>query len=79
MPKYTVRVSETQYWVYDYEVEAKSSEEALSLAEVKHFEGMQADNTALADAQTMEMRILDSIDKEFFNRITNNLLGEHNA
>lgn len=77
--KYTVRVSETQYWVYDYEVEAKSSEDALSLAEIKHFQGFQADNTDLTDAQTTEMRILDLIDKEFFNRITNNLLGKQNA
>ena len=79
MPKYTVRVSETQYWVYDYAVEAKSKEEALSLAEVKHFEGFDADYTDLTDAQTTEMRIVDLIDKEFFNRITNNLLGETNA
>jgi len=77
--KYTVQVNETQYWVYEYEVEAKSSEEALHLAEVKHFEGVQSDDSILADAQTTEMRIKDSIDKEFFNRITNNLLGEHNA
>jgi hypothetical protein len=79
MTKHTVRVSETQYWVYDYEVEAKSSEEALSLAEIKHFQGFDADYSDLTDAQTTEMRILDLIDKEFFNRITNNLLGEHNA
>jgi hypothetical protein len=77
--KYTVRVSETQYWVYEYAVEAKSKEEALSLAEVKHFEGVQADDTILADAQTTEMLVKDSIDKEFFNRITNNLIGEQNA
>jgi hypothetical protein len=79
MTKHTVRVSETQYWVYDYEVEAKSSEEALSLAEIKHFQGFDADYSDLTDAQTTEMRILDLIDKEFFNRITNNLLGEQNA
>jgi hypothetical protein len=40
---------------------------------------VQADDSILADAQTTEMRIKDSIDKEFFNRITNNLLGEQNA
>jgi hypothetical protein len=77
--KYTVQVSETQYWVYEYAVEAKSKQEALSLAEIQHFQGFQADDTILADAQTTEMRIKDSIDKEFFNRITNNLLGETNA
>ena len=74
MPKYTVQVSETQYWVYEYAVEAESKEEAINLAEVKHFEGVQADDTILADAQTMEMRIKDSIDKQFFNQITNDLL-----
>ena len=77
--KYTVQVNETQYWVYEYAVEAKNIEEAIHLAEVKHFEGVQADDTILADAQTTEMRIKDSIDRQFFNRITNNLLGETNA
>ena len=79
MPKFTVQVNETQYWVYEYAVEAKNIEEAIHLAEVKHFEGVQADDTILADAQTTEMRIKDSIDRQFFNRITNNLLGETNA
>jgi hypothetical protein len=74
MPKFTVQVNETQYWVYEYAVEAKSIEEAICLAEVKHFEGVQADDTILADAQTTEMRIKDSIDKQFFNQITNDLL-----
>jgi hypothetical protein len=77
--KYTVQVNETQYWVYEYAVEAKNIEEAIHLAEVKHFEGVQADDTILADAQTTEMRIKDSIDRQFFNRITNNLLGETNV
>jgi hypothetical protein len=74
MPKFTVQVNETQYWVYEYAVEAKNIEEAIHLAEVKHFEGVQADDTILADAQTTEMRIKDSIDKQFFNQITNDLL-----
>jgi hypothetical protein len=74
MPKFTVQVNETQYWVYEYAVEAKSIEEAIRLAEVKHFEGVQADDTILADAQTTEMRVKDSIDKQFFNQITNDLL-----
>jgi hypothetical protein len=77
--KYTVQVNETQYWVYEYAVEAKNIEEAIHLAEVKHFEGVQANDTILADAQTTEMRIKDSIDRQFFNRITDNLLGETNA
>ena len=79
MPKYTVQVNETQHWVYEYEVEAKSSEEAMHLAEAKHFEGLEADNSYLADASVSYVRIKDTIDKEFFNRITNNLLGENNA
>ena len=79
MPKFTVQVDETQYWVYEYEVEAKSSEEAMHLAEVIHFDGSQANDNYLSDATTTGIRIKDSIDKEFFNRLTNNLLGEHNA
>lgn len=74
--KYTVQVNETQYWVYEYAVEANSKEEALSLAEVKHFEGVQADDTILADAQTTEMRIKDSIDRHFFNQIYKDLLEQ---
>ena len=77
--KYTVQVNETQYWVYEYKVEAKSSEEAMHLAEAIHFDGSQADDNYLSDASTTGIRIKDSIDKEFFNRITNNLLGETNA
>jgi hypothetical protein len=79
MTKFTVEVNDTQYWVYEYEVEAKSSEEAMHLAEVKHFEGLEADDSYLSDASVSYVRIKDTIDKEFFNRITNNLLGENNA
>ena len=77
--KYTVQINETQYWVYEYEVEAKSSEEALHLAESKYYAGEQSDDSTLADAHTMQIRIKEEINKEFFNRITNNLLGEKNA
>jgi hypothetical protein len=77
--KYTVRITETQYWQFDFEVEAKNSEEALHLGEALYYEGMQSDDNEMVDCHTTGIRIKDSIDKEFFNRITNNLLGEKNA
>lgn len=77
--KYIVRVNETQYWAHDFEVEAKSSEEALHLAEARFFEGEQAEDGGLDDAVVTSIRIKSDIDKEFFNRITNELLGENNA
>jgi hypothetical protein len=51
----------------------------MHLAEAIHFDGSQADDNYLSDASTTGIRIKDSIDQEFFNRITNNLLGEQNA
>lgn len=77
--KYKVEVNETQHWTYVYEVEAKSSEEASCIAEALHFEGVQSDDNWLNDSTTERVYVKDSIDKEFFNRITNNLLGEKNA
>lgn len=77
--KYKVEVNETQHWVYEYEVEAKSSEEASCIAEALHFEGVQSDDSWINEATTERVYVKDSIDKEFFNRITNNLLGEKNA
>lgn len=77
--KYTVRINETQYWQFDFVVDAKSSEEALHIAESLYYDGMQSDDNELVDAHTTGIRIKDDIDKEFFNRITNNLLGGHNA
>lgn len=57
MPKFTVQINETQYWVYEYEVDAKSSEEALCLAESKYFEGKESDESYLADRHTMQIHI----------------------
>jgi hypothetical protein len=79
MPKFTVRIAETQYWEHDFVVEAKSSEEALHLAESRFYDGGQSDDGGLDDAVVTSIRIKEDIDQEFFNRITNNLLGEHNA
>lgn len=77
--KYTVRINETQYWQFDFVVDAKSSEEALHIAESLYYDGMQSDDNELVDAHTTGIQIKDDINKEFFNRITNNLLGEQNA
>lgn len=77
--KYTVRINETQYWAHDFEVVAKSREEALHIAESRFFEGEQADDGGLDDAVVTSIRMKEDIDKEFFNRITNELLGETNA
>jgi hypothetical protein len=79
MPKFTVRIAETQYWEHDFVVEAKSSEEALHLAESRFYEGECADDGGLDDAVVTSIRMKQDIDQEFFNRITNNLLGETNA
>ena len=57
MPKFKIQAEETQYWVYEYEVEAKSSEEALHLAEAIHYSGEQSDNSTMADCITTSMRI----------------------
>ena len=77
--KYTVRIAETQYWEHDFVVEAKSSEEALHIAESRFYDGECADDGGLDDAVVTSIRMKEDIDQEFFNRITNNLLGEHNA
>jgi hypothetical protein len=77
--KYTVRITETQYWQFDFVVDAKSSEEALHLGESLYYDGMQSDDNELVDSHTTGIQIKDAISKEFFNRITNNLLGETNA
>jgi hypothetical protein len=79
MPKFTVRITETQYWQFDFVVDAKSSEEALHKGEALYYDGMQSDDNELVDSHTTGVRIKDAIDKQFFNRITNNLLGEQNA
>jgi hypothetical protein len=79
MPKFTVRIAETQYWEHDFVVEAKSSEEALHIAESRFYDGEQSDDGGLDDAVVTSIRMKEDIDQEFFNRITNNLLGETNA
>jgi hypothetical protein len=50
MPKFTIEIHETQQWVYSYEVEAKSSEEAHHLAESLHFEGGHEDDSSLFES-----------------------------
>jgi hypothetical protein len=77
--KFTVRIAETQYWEHDFVVEAKSSEEALFLAKTRFYDGEESDDGGLEDAVVTSIRMKEDIDQEFFNRITNNLLGEHNA
>jgi hypothetical protein len=75
--KFTIRIAETQYWYHDFEVNAKSSEEALHIAESRFYEGQESEDNGLLDAVVTGTEV--KLDKEFFNRITNNLLGEHNA
>lgn len=50
MPKFMVEIHETQHWVYRYEVEAKSSEEAHHIAESLHFEGIEIYKSELYDS-----------------------------
>jgi hypothetical protein len=75
--KFTIRIAETQYWYHDFEVNARSSEEALHIAESRFYEGQESEDNGLLDAVVTGTEV--KLDKEFFNRITNNLLGEHNA
>jgi hypothetical protein len=75
--KFTIRIAETQYWYHDFEVNARDSEEALHIAESRFYEGQESEDNGLLDAVVTGTEV--KIDKEFFNRITNNLLGEHNA
>jgi hypothetical protein len=75
--KFTIRIAETQYWYHDFEVNAKSSEEALHIAESRFYEGQNSEDNGLLDAVVTGTEV--KLDKEFFNRITNNLLGEQNA
>ena len=70
--KYTVRMTETQYWYHDFVVDAKSSEEALHLAESLFYEGMQSDDNGLLDAVVTGSEVV--IGKEFFTSITNDML-----
>ena len=75
--KFTIRIAETQYWYHDFEVNAKSSEEALHIAESRFYDGQDSEDNGLLDAVVTGTEV--KLDKEFFNRITNNLLGEQNA
>lgn len=77
--KYTVQITEVSHWVHEYEVDAKSSEEALHNAESQYCANIGASYNYQEKSYISNIRIKDSIDKEFFNRITNNLLGEQNA
>lgn len=77
MPKYTVRITETQYWYHDFVVEAKSSEEALHLGESIFYEGMESDDNGLLDAVVTGSEV--KLGKEFFIDITNNALRGFNV
>jgi hypothetical protein len=63
--------------VLNCKVNAKSSEEALHIAESRFYEGQESEDNGLLDAVVTGTEV--KLDKEFFNRITNNLLGEQNA
>lgn len=42
MTKFYIEIREIQHWSYVYAVEANSSDQALHIAESKHFAGEQA-------------------------------------
>lgn len=48
--KYTVEIHETQHWTYSYDVEAESEDEAQKMAEKRHFEEMDADDSWLCES-----------------------------
>lgn len=74
--KYTVRIAETQYWYHDFEVDAKSSEEALHMAESRFYEGEESEDNGLLDAVVTGTEV--KLDKDFFTNITNDLLRGYN-
>jgi hypothetical protein len=77
MPKFTVRVAETQYWYHDFEVEARSSEEALHTAESRFYEGQESEDNGLLDAVVTQTEV--KLDKDFFVNITNDALRGFNV
>ena len=54
MPKYKTLVYETQYWVYEYETEAKDEDEAYRINRQKHDEGLQSDDSWIDETETTD-------------------------
>ena len=50
--KYLVSVDETQYWRYQYEVEATSEAEAKEMGLRDHFDGVQSYDSDLMESDT---------------------------
>ena len=50
MSKFTVRIEETQYWVYEFEVEAENAEQAQEIGNHRFYDGEQSDNSYLSDS-----------------------------
>lgn len=75
--KFTIRIAETQYWYHDFEVNAKSSEEALHIAESRFYEGQESEDNGLLDAVVTGTEV--KLDKDFFVEITNDALRGFNV
>ena len=75
--KFTVRIAETQYWYHDFEVNARSSEEALHIAESRFYEGQESEDNGLLDAVVTQTEV--KLDKDFFTTITNDALRGFNV
>ena len=55
MSKFKVTFKETQYWVYEYEVDADDEDEAFLIADDKYFNGEQSDNNYIDRSHTTDM------------------------
>jgi len=50
MSKYKVRIEETQYWVYEFEVEAENAEQAHDIGQNRFYDGEQAEDSYISDS-----------------------------
>ena len=66
MSKFLVTVDETQYWRYQYLVEAETPEKAKEIGVKKHFDGFQS-----WDNELMESETTDSFVREIENESSN--------
>jgi hypothetical protein len=76
MPKYTVRITETQYWYHDFEVEAENGQIAFDAGLSLFLDGMESDDNGLIDAVITGSEV--KLDKDFFTNITKDLLRGYN-
>jgi hypothetical protein len=50
MKKFIVRIEETQYWVYEFEVNAESAEAAQEIGQHRFYDGEQPNDSYVSDS-----------------------------